>query len=61
MAKYTKSRNESMMLRYISEVLSFKIGDPSLGLVTVTAVEITSDYSYAKSVCEFPWKWRPES
>ncbi len=53
MAKHTKSRNESMMLRYISEIISFKLGDPALGLVSVTAVEITNDYSYAKVFVSF--------
>ncbi len=53
MAKHTKSRNESMMLRYISEVVSFKLGDPNLGLVTITGVEITNDYSYAKVFVSF--------
>lgn len=53
MAKYTKSRNESLMLRYLSEIISYKVHDPSLGLTTVTAVEITTDYSYAKVFVSF--------
>lgn len=53
MPKHSKSRNESLMLRYLSEIISYKVGDPSLGLATVTAVEITNDYSYAKVFISF--------
>lgn len=53
MAKHGKSRNESLMLRHISEIISYKLGDPALGLATVTAVEITNDYSYAKVYISF--------
>ena len=32
MAKHSLSRNESLMLRHLSEIISYKVGDPSLGL-----------------------------
>ena len=38
------SRNESLMLRHLSEIISYKVGDPSLGLATVSAVELTDVY-----------------
>jgi ribosome-binding factor A len=47
------SRNESLMLRHLSEIISYKVGDPSLGLATVSAVELTRDYSYAKVYISF--------
>lgn len=53
MPKHSKSRNESLMLRYLSEIISYKVHDPALGLATVTAVEVTSDYSYAKVFMSF--------
>lgn len=53
MPKHSRARNESLMLRYLSEIISYKLGDPSLGLATVTAVEITSDYSFAKVYVSF--------
>lgn len=60
MAKHTKSRNESLMLRYLSEIISYKLNDPSIGLATVTAVEITSDYSYAKVFVSFLGDGNPQ-
>ncbi|MGI6734909.1 MAG: Ribosome-binding factor A [Tenericutes bacterium ADurb.Bin239] len=53
MAKHSLSRNESLMLRHLSEIISYKVGDPSLGLATVSAVELTRDYSYAKVYITF--------
>ena len=53
MSKHGKSRNESLMLRYLSETISYKVSDPSLGIATVTGVEITNDYSYAKVYISF--------
>lgn len=53
MPKHSKGRNESLMLRYLSEIVSYKLHDPSLGLTTVTEVEVTSDYSYAKVFVSF--------
>lgn len=47
------SRNESLMLRHLSEIISYKVKDPSLGLATVTGVEVTRDYSYAKVYVTF--------
>jgi ribosome-binding factor A len=61
MAKHSKSRNESLMLRYLSEIIAYKVGDPALGLATVTAVEITNDYSYAKVYVSFLGSGDPQA
>lgn len=45
---FRKQRLEREMLRQISEILSFKMKDPRLGLVTVTRVELAADLSIAK-------------
>lgn len=46
-------RIESIILRVVSETISYKIRNKHLGLVTVTDVEVTNDYSYAKIFVSF--------
>jgi len=46
-------RIESIILRTVSETISFKVKNPHLGLVTVTDVELTRDYSYARVFVSF--------
>lgn len=53
MASHSKARNESLMLRYLSEIISYKVKNPSLGLATITSVSITKDYSYATVFVSF--------
>ena len=53
MPKHSRSRNESLMLRYLSDILAHKVHDKALGFTTINAVEVTSDYSYAKVFVSF--------
>jgi ribosome-binding factor A len=46
-------RIESIILRVVSETISYKIKNPHLGLVTVTDVEVTNDYSWARIFVSF--------
>lgn len=46
-------RIESIILRVVSETISYKVKNPHLGLVTVTDVEVTKDYSYARVFVSF--------
>ncbi len=46
-------RIESIILRVVSETISYKIRNSHLGLVTVTDVEVTKDYSYARVFVSF--------
>ncbi len=53
MSSYSRERNESLMLRHVSDIISNRINDRSLGFVTVSAVKITRDYSYATVYVSF--------
>lgn len=53
MASHSLARNESLMLRHLSEIIIYKVKNPSLGMTTITAVELTKDYSYAKVFVSF--------
>ena len=46
-------RIESIILRTVSETISYKVKNPHLGFVTVTSVEVTKDYSYARVFVSF--------
>lgn len=46
-------RVEMIILRSVSETISFKVRNPHLGFVTVTDVQLTNDYSYAKVFVTF--------
>jgi ribosome-binding factor A len=49
MAKgYRKERLEREMLRQISEIITFKMKDPRVGMTTVTRVELSPDFAFAK-------------
>lgn len=53
MSSYSRERNESLMHRYLSDIITNKLNDRALGFVTVTAVKITRDYSYATVFVSF--------
>lgn len=53
MSSYSRERNESLMLRHVSDIIAHKINDRSLGFVTVSTVKITRDYSYATVYVSF--------
>ncbi|HKM02407.1 MAG TPA: 30S ribosome-binding factor RbfA [Bacilli bacterium] len=46
-------RIESIILRTVSETISYKLKNPHLGFVTVMSVEVTKDYSYARVFVSF--------
>lgn len=46
-------RVEMIILRSVSETITFKVRNPHLGFVTVTDVNLTNDYSYAKVYVTF--------
>ncbi len=46
-------RIESIILRVVSETISYKLKNKHLGFVTVTDVEVTKDYSYARIFVSF--------
>jgi len=54
MAKHSKSipgrslRVADQIQRDLSEIISFELKDPRVGLVTITDVEVTPDYAHAK-------------
>ena len=45
---YRKEKIEELIHRVVSDVLLKEIKDPRIGFVTVTKVELSKDYSYAK-------------
>jgi ribosome-binding factor A len=48
MAGKRRARLNEQLKREIAELLQTQVRDPRVGLVTVTAVEVTTDLSYAK-------------
>lgn len=36
------------IMKYVSDIIQFKLNSPEIGFVTVTSVELTNDLSYAK-------------
>lgn len=48
-----QERIESIINRVVNEVVQFQLKDPSIGFITITNVEVTNDYSYAKIYVTF--------
>lgn len=54
MAKHSKSipgrglRVADQIQRDLSEIISFELKDPRVGMVTITEVQVTPDYAHAK-------------
>ena len=44
---------EAMMLKEISNIISFELKDPHIGFITISEVRVTSDLSYAKVYVSF--------
>lgn len=50
---YKVDRINVQVLKYVSEILQFEIKNPNIGFVTITKVDVTRDYSYAKIYVSF--------
>lgn len=48
-----QERVGSVIKKIITEVIQFELKDPSVGFCTITDVEVTNDYSYAKVYVSF--------
>ncbi len=48
-----KERISSLILKNISEIIQYEIKSKAVGFVTVTAVDVTNDLSYAKVYVAF--------
>ncbi|MFV0479711.1 MAG: 30S ribosome-binding factor RbfA [Anaerorhabdus sp.] len=46
-------RLNQIVLKEVTEIIQFQLKDPSIGFVTITDVEVTNDYSYAKIYVSF--------
>ncbi len=46
-------RIESLMLKELSNIITFELKDPNLGFITISEVKVTSDLSYAKVYVSF--------
>ena len=46
-------RIESIIKKNVTEIIQFELKDPHLGFCTITEVEVTNDYSYAKIYVSF--------
>ena len=46
-------RIEALMLKELSNIITFELKDPKLGFVTISEVKITNDLSYAKVYVSF--------
>lgn len=49
--KHEKTSNQIM--KNVSDIIQFDLKDPSVGFVTITAVKVTNDYSFATIYCSF--------
>ena len=50
---YKRDKINVAILKYVSEIIQFDVKDPDIGFVTVTKVDVTNDYSYAKIYVTF--------
>lgn len=50
-------RVASIIKKDISEIIQFDLKDPNVGFCTITDVEVTNDYSYAKIYVSFIGKY----
>lgn len=48
-----QARLESIIRKELTEIIRNEVKDPKLGFVTITDVELTNDYSYAKVYLSF--------
>ena len=50
---YKVDRINVAILKHVSDIIQFEVKNPEIGFVTVTRVETTRDYSYAKVFVSF--------
>src|SRR5690554_1247455 len=43
----------SLILKDVSDIIQYEVKSPDIGFITVTGVEVTNDYSYAKIFVSF--------
>ncbi len=46
-------RVNQIILKEVTEIIQFSLKDPSVGFVTITDVDVTTDYSYATIYVSF--------
>ena len=50
---YKRDKINVAILKDVSEILQFEVKDPDINFVTITRVDVTRDYSYAKIYVSF--------
>lgn len=45
---YKQNKLTSLIAKEVSDILQFEVKNPEIGFVTVTGVEVSNEYSYAK-------------
>jgi ribosome-binding factor A len=45
---YKVDKLNVQILKHLSDIIEFEVKNPKIGFVTITNVEVTRDYSYAK-------------
>lgn len=58
---YKKDKISMSIFRYISDIIQFEVKSSEIGFVTVTKVEVTTDFSYAKIFVSFLDKKRAQA
>lgn len=58
---FKQDRLNVSIQKYISDILQFDVRNPDIGFVTVTGVQITSDYSLAKVFVSFLGTKNPQA
>ncbi len=48
-----QERLNQIILKEVTEIIQFQLKDPSIGFVTITDVDVSNDYSYAKIYVSF--------
>ena len=43
-----QERVAQIILKDVTDIIQFSLKDPSVGFVTITDVQVTNDYSYAR-------------
>ncbi len=46
-------RLNQIILKEVTEIIQFELKDPAIGFITITDVQVTNDYSYAKIYVSF--------
>lgn len=49
-------RVSSIIAKNVTEIIMFKVKNPNLGFITITGVDVTNDFSYAKVYVSFMGK-----